>query len=102
MSSGEQPSHAPDTAEWSLEDNGSDSGICEKCRAKDEYIRVLQAALQEVLQQNDLFRRRVFELEATIDQGHASLQEKDDLLTELSETLESLDLDTQHDGGDEP
>lgn len=51
---------------------------CDSCLGQDEYIQSLQQALREVLQENDVLRERVIELEA--------------ILTSIDEEIEGEDL----------
>ena len=66
---------------------------CEECKSHEEYINVLKNALKEVLDQNEALRARVAELEALISQSEDELDEKNQLIAQLKQTLQ--DLETQ-------
>ena len=64
---------------------------CEECKSYDEYIKVLQNALREVLDQNEALRGRVAELEALISQSDDDLTDKNKIIEQLEATLKELE-----------
>mmetsp|Transcript_22381 Transcript_22381/g.22061 ORF Transcript_22381/g.22061 Transcript_22381/m.22061 type:complete len:128 (+) Transcript_22381:43-426(+) len=63
---------------------------CKWCSGQDEYSKVLQAALKEVLDQNEALRLRVIELEAILSKTEDDIEEKDELIKELQTTLSKI------------
>ncbi|CAG9313716.1 unnamed protein product [Blepharisma stoltei] len=63
---------------------------CKLCSGQDEYSKVLQTALKEVLDQNEALRLRVIELEAILSKTEDDIEEKDELIQELQTTLSKI------------
>lgn len=65
----------------------TDIRTCTECNGQDEYTKVLQEALKEVLDQNEALRLRTIELEAILSQKEDAIEEKDDLIQQLQRAL---------------
>lgn len=66
---------------------GAESQVCLSCKGQDEYVKVLQDALKEVLDQNEGFRKRLIELEALITRLEDEVDEKNLLIVQLQTLL---------------
>ena len=68
---------------------------CSQCRANSEYIKVVQEALKEVLDQNEALRSRVAELEAIISQSEDDIDEKNRMIQQLEQAFNQLANDSK-------
>ncbi|CAG9325159.1 unnamed protein product [Blepharisma stoltei] len=61
--------------------------VCPLCKGHDQYTKVLQDALREVLDQNEVLRTKVFELEAMLNKTEDEVRNKNELIFELESAL---------------
>lgn len=57
--------------------------VCDNCKSYEERLRSLQNALKEVIDQNDVLRSRVAELEALINESAENIQMKKEIISGL-------------------
>jgi hypothetical protein len=57
--------------------------VCENCKTSEERFRTLQNALKEVIDQNDILRSRVAELEALVNESAENIQKKKEIISGL-------------------
>ncbi|CAG9329459.1 unnamed protein product [Blepharisma stoltei] len=56
---------------------------CKSCKGHDEFIKSLQDALKEVLDQNETLRKRIIELEAQLTLYEDRIEEKNEEIAVL-------------------
>ena len=57
--------------------------VCDSCKSTEERLRTLQNALKEVIDQNDVLRSRVAELEALINESAENIEMKKEIISGL-------------------
>lgn len=88
-----KPSHSYNTRSSS----SMSESPCEQCKANTEYVKVIQQALKEVLEQNDALRSRVAELEAIISQSEDDVCGKNNIIQQLEQTIAVMVNDNRSD-----